>query len=168
MTARASCTFAPPLVFHRSSKIFDDQSLKVRPNQCFKPTKAHINIMTCLKDTSNNKNNSPSSSSTKNTSTGRKGILSSTARESAVIAEWEPISELERRTEEGVYYEHFNGPSKHGDQNRQRRGKEVQQNYEDDDGRSGIQTVNAIFCGYRVTKEEFLRLRSANPGDFRA
>lgn len=32
--------------------------------------------------------------------------MSPTARESAVIVEWEPVSELERRIEDGVHYEH--------------------------------------------------------------
>lgn len=72
-----------------------------------------------------------------------------TARESAVLVEWERMSELERRIEDGVNYEHA---------------------VCDDSNVAGrplmaetVGTSRGIFCGYKTTKEEHDRLKSADP-----
>lgn len=85
----------------------------------------------------------------------RNGI-SSTARESAVIVEWEPVSELERRIDEGMYYQHYI------DGEEPIRSKTLKD--ASGDG-SSMQSANGIFCGYKTTKEEVSRLKSANPDD---
>jgi len=116
-----------------------------------------------LNGTPNRHRDSPSSSSSKKdtaSDSGRDGILSSTARESAVIAEWEPILELQRHIEEGGF-----GRS-HGygsDGERGRGGGEIGQDHDWVEETDGIQVVDGVFCGYRFTKEECIRLRSANP-----
>lgn len=73
---------------------------------------------------------------------------SNTARESAVIVEWEPVtlSELERRIDEGINYQKCR--EKEGDI------------HAHEDRHQGI------FCGYKVTEEEVSRLKSANPDDY--
>lgn len=94
----------------------------------------------------------------------RNSFSSKTSRESAVIAEWEPVSNLERRIEEGMNYHHdpFSYESirqsrKHG----RRRMNVGKQMMEDDD----ITRVHGVFVGYRVTKEERARMKSAHPVD---
>jgi len=71
---------------------------------------------------------------------------SNTTREAAVIVEWEPVtlSELERRIGEGINYK--KSREKEGDIHEDRH--------------------QGIFCGYKVTKEEVSRLKSANPDDY--
>ena len=76
----------------------------------------------------------------------------STTREAAIIVEWEPVSELERRIEEGMHYEHW--ATEYGSQEKAKRRTNVQTNKK-----------RGVFCGYRVTKEEIYRLRSAHPDD---
>jgi hypothetical protein len=92
----------------------------------------------------------------------------STARESAVIVEWEPVSELQRRIDEGVNYEHWvdnynvqttsNGrpgrrPRRQGSQTVNAAGQQT----------ATLPTVKGVFCGYRCTNEERGRLKSADP-----
>lgn len=83
-----------------------------------------------------------------------RGVPSKTARESAYACEWEPMTELERRIEDGINYEHI--------QNRPKRKKS-----RGDDQRTaikdGIPTANGVFVGYTFTDEEYGRLRSADP-----
>ena len=109
----------------------------------------------------------------------KKGILSRTARESAVIVEWEPVSELERRIEDGMHYEHFDplfvygtnssqekAQHRNGNQNKGKkewnndwwRGWNVNRN-------DTYDHVESVFCGFTVTKEEIERLKSASPYD---
>mmetsp|Transcript_31952 Transcript_31952/g.52747 ORF Transcript_31952/g.52747 Transcript_31952/m.52747 type:complete len:138 (+) Transcript_31952:151-564(+) len=76
-----------------------------------------------------------------------------TARESAVIAEWEPLSELERRIEDGVHYDHW-------PETRTRNNNKQQSNAE-----SETQACRAVFCGYRTTSHDYDRLRSADPDE---
>lgn len=71
--------------------------------------------------------------------------------ESAVLEEWERMSELERRIEDGMYYEHeLQSP-------RRQQRKEYATPKDDADAAKGI------FCGYRTTDEDYSRLRSADP-----
>lgn len=83
-----------------------------------------------------------------------RGFPSKTARESAVNVEWEPMTELERRLEDGVNYEHI--PK----QARKSRpyNKDNNGNAREDE----IPAARGIFVGY-YTKEEEQRLRSADP-----
>ncbi len=76
-------------------------------------------------------------------------IPSSTARESAVIVEVEPISELERRIEEGMNYKHFS------EENKEKDGRHR-------DMPSNEESARGVFVGYFVTSEERTRLKSAN------
>eukprot|EP01083_Nonionella_stella_P200146 733268_1 len=99
---------------------------------------------------------SPRRQSTTNRQYGQNlNIPSNTARDSAVIAEWEPVSELERRIEEGMHYQHF-----------------VEDEFEEEHSDTNNtpwngNNVNGVFVGYSVTAEERSRLKSANiPDDF--
>jgi hypothetical protein len=90
---------------------------------------------------------------------GGRNSGSSTARDSAVLAEWEPVSELQRRIDEGRRYEHwveYDGPAGPGRQKRVHNAKA--------NPGSSI-TLKGVFCGYRVTKEEYSRLKSADPDE---
>jgi hypothetical protein len=79
------------------------------------------------------------------------GRSSSTARESAAHVEWEPLTELQRRIEDGVNYEHWpDDEAFRGDC------------FADEDE---PERVEGVFFGYRVTKEEYDRLKSADPDD---
>ena len=119
----------------------------------------------------------------------KNGILSRTARESAVIVDWEPVSELQRRIEDGIYYEHFDPLFVNGSEEKAKIRKELKekcrsnQNYAKDwnndwwsccFGRNNDWNVNgndihdhveSVFCGFTVTKEEKERLKSASPYD---
>ena len=93
----------------------------------------------------------------------RNSFSSRTFRESAVIAEWEPVSNLERRIEEGMNYHHdpFSYESIRQSRKNGRKinvGKQIME--EDDTTR-----VHGVFVGYRVTKEERERMKSAHPMD---
>ena len=80
---------------------------------------------------------------------------SRTALENAVLVEWERRSELERRIEDGVLYEHFEEDSYPGtQQNNHRRSNKP--SFQDTTPKS-----RGVFCGYRGTKEERDRLKSA-------
>lgn len=83
------------------------------------------------------------------------GRSSSTARDSAAHVEWEPLTELQRRIEDGVHYEHWPDDETFGDS----RTHDVAN--EDEPER----VVEGVFFGYKVTKEDYDRLRSANPDD---
>jgi hypothetical protein len=86
---------------------------------------------------------------------GQRGPSSKTARESAVNVEWEPMTELERRIEDGVNYDHFDFAN----------AKRYLQNTSKRDGRaeSDATTLIGVFCGYRYTDDEYDRLKSAHP-----
>jgi hypothetical protein len=86
---------------------------------------------------------------------GGRSSGSSTARDSAVWAEWEPVSELQRRIDEGRHYEHW---VEHQGGGRQKRAHSAKAN----PGGSSV-SIKGVFCGYRVTKEEYSRLKSADP-----
>ena len=136
-----------------------------------------------LYTTSNNSANNFNSNS--NYHKNKKGILSRTARESAVIVEWEPVSELERRIEDGVHYEHYDPSWEFGSEEKARIRKEWKERMSKKDtnedqsskeseskwgfngwkSNDNIKTVNGVFCGFRVTQEEIDRLKSANPND---
>lgn len=73
-----------------------------------------------------------------------------TSMESAVNVEWEPMSELDRRIEDGVHYEHEHCTSSHK-QPREFATKEE------------IPVARGVFCGYRYTSLEYNRLKSAAP-----
>ena len=86
-----------------------------------------------------------------------RGVPSKTARESAFNVEWEPMTELERRIEDGVNYEHLpNEPHRRAPAS----GKSRKSKPDDD-----IPLAKGVFCGYRYTTEEYDRLRSARPTD---
>lgn len=73
----------------------------------------------------------------------------STCREGAVIPEFEQVSELQRRIDEGIHYEH------------EERYFDVQEETVFEE----VTSVKGIFCGYRGTPEEKSRLKSAHPDD---
>jgi hypothetical protein len=75
-----------------------------------------------------------------------------TAMESAVGVEWEPVSELERRIEDGIHYEHW--PS-----------NQVRNQRVSGDDSTEIHKKRGIFCGFKVTDEEYTRLKSADPDE---
>jgi len=83
-------------------------------------------------------------------SSSRRG---STARESAVIVEWEPISELQRRIDEGVFYEHIPELSRESKLDNEANEQDAER------------PMRAVFCGFRMTSEEKERLGSAHPCD---
>jgi len=94
-------------------------------------------------------------------------VPSKTACDSAVNVEWEPMSELERRIEDGVNYEHFPAAF-HQNQNqphhrRERmpgchsKAKRISETEDDN-----IPGVRAVFCGYRYTPEDYNRLKAAD------
>lgn len=85
--------------------------------------------------------------------------ISNTARESAVIAEWEPVSELQRRIDDGTHYQHFEEDSGSCD-NGHANGTHGVHGVEDEVRHRGV------FCGYRATDEELVRLKSADPDDY--
>jgi hypothetical protein len=92
----------------------------------------------------------------------------STARESAVIVEWEPVSELQRRIDEGVNYEHWVDDydvqtTSNGRPGRRSRRQGSQTVNAAGQQSAGPPTVKGVFCGYKSTNEERGRLRSADP-----
>jgi hypothetical protein len=82
-------------------------------------------------------------------SPGGSGKRDRTAIESAVNVEWEPMSELDRRIEDGVHYEH-----EHCNPKKQPRKFVTKEE---------IPVTRGVFCGYRITPEEYNRLKSADP-----
>jgi hypothetical protein len=93
----------------------------------------------------------------------RNSFSSRTYRESAVIVEWEPVSNLERRIEEGMNYHHdpFSYESIRQSRKNGRKINVGKRMMEEDD----IIRVHGVFVGYRVTKEERERMKSAHPMD---
>jgi hypothetical protein len=100
------------------------------------------------------------------------GIPSKTAIESAVNVEWEPMTELERRIEDGVYYEHLPLTSEQHHRYDKRtipRSKfagttntgMIDDLVDDDD--INVNVARGVFCGYRFTKDDYNRLKSAHP-----
>jgi hypothetical protein len=87
---------------------------------------------------------------------GSRGVPSKTARESAFNVEWEPMTELDRRLEDGVNYEHM--PSQ---AHKRRSGTK---GYQDSSVDDETPSARGVFCGYRCTSEEYDRLKSADPG----
>ena len=92
-------------------------------------------------------------------------VPSKTACESAVNVEWEPMSELDRRIEDGIHYEHIPNryESEYEHEERRRmpgchsKAKRIDDNDEDNSSR-----VRAVFCAYRYTAEDYNRMKSAN------
>lgn len=85
---------------------------------------------------------------------GSRGGPSQTARESAFNVEWEPMTELDRRIEDGIHYEHMPSPVNNRQQN-SKRPSSLQQD--------GIPSARGVFVGYRFTEDEYNRLKSADP-----
>ena len=85
---------------------------------------------------------------------GSRRVPSKTARESAYYVEWEPMTELERRIEDGVNYEHIPVRRK----KRKDRSSRHRTTFQD-----SIPTADGVFVGYRFTDEERNRLKSADP-----
>jgi hypothetical protein len=75
------------------------------------------------------------------------------------MAEWEPVSELQRRIDEGIHFEHWDesggGPGRH----------KRAHNFKAHRGPTSGVSVKGVFFGYRVTKEEYSRLKSAHPDE---
>mmetsp|Transcript_33289 Transcript_33289/g.39889 ORF Transcript_33289/g.39889 Transcript_33289/m.39889 type:complete len:186 (-) Transcript_33289:628-1185(-) len=158
-TVKATCAFVHTITFERKSrvdpsKINDDPHMRILQQQFCPPIERRTKTSTYLKNTPNCQHN-------RGSPTGHNGILSSTARESAVTAEWEPILEFQRHYEEEDCYKNFASSYERDSKEKRRRREKVHQNH--DWSEEKIQVVNGVFCGYRFTKEECLRLRSANP-----
>lgn len=95
---------------------------------------------------------------------GVSGIPSKTARESAVNVEWEPMTQLERRIEDGVHYEHIPNNQRHGQGAKQARisGYHAKAaTVPGDENDDNLPRVLAVFCGYRYTQDDYSRLQSA-------
>lgn len=86
---------------------------------------------------------------------GSRGVPSKTARESAFNVEWEPMTELERRLEDGLNYDHI--PTPPSSFNPSREPKSHSERSE------SIPSTRGVFAGYRFTQEEYDRLKSADP-----
>ncbi len=94
------------------------------------------------------------------------GVPSRTACESAVNVEWEPMSELDRRIEDGINYEHT--PYHYESHKRYHKGsrmpgchskaKRIVDGEDEDDS----PPVRAVFCAYRYSEEDYNRLKSAD------
>jgi hypothetical protein len=63
------------------------------------------------------------------------------------------MTELERRIEDGVNYNHIPNSKK-----KQKKNRHAYQRVAPD-----VPSARGVFCGYRVTDEEYYRLKSANP-----
>ncbi|KAG7353518.1 hypothetical protein IV203_002873 [Nitzschia inconspicua] len=127
---------------------------------------------------SNANNGGAQSSSTSSTTTASSStwggtrpkfaVPSKTARESAVNVEWEPMTELERRIEDGIHYEHIQNHYYHHSTNHLQQTKfrrhDTSTGATDDDAKSSAASVaaKAVFCGYRYTEDEYNRLKSAD------
>jgi len=88
-------------------------------------------------------------------------VPSKTACESAVNVEWEPMTELERRVEDGIYYEHIPNHYREAQQMpgchpKAKRLIDTEEEEEDSPG------VRAVFCAYRYSEEDYNRLKSAD------
>jgi len=85
---------------------------------------------------------------------------SKTARESAVLVEWEPVSNLQRRIEAGVDYEHYTNDEDtatfQGSNRHSRRASSSSSEEMDT-------SIPAIFYGYTHSCIEKCRLKSAHP-----
>ena len=90
------------------------------------------------------------------------GVPSRTACESAVNVEWEPMTELDRRIEDGVNYEHLPSTANERQTSRKNRhsGSANAKNYDNED--DDIPSSRGVFVGYRVTDDEYNRLKSAH------
>ena len=81
-----------------------------------------------------------------------------------MTVEWEPMTELERRIEDGIHYEHipsyYSSPSDEYINNKRRTSSSTNNvdttTTHDDDASS-----RGVFCGYRYSQEEYNRLKSA-------
>ena len=90
-------------------------------------------------------------------------VPSKTACESAVIVEWEPMTELERRIEDGIHYEHIQ-PSRsqhHSSKDGPSQGNRAFKEKDSEEEESQPKT-RAVFCGYRYSEDEYNRLKSAD------
>ena len=111
-------------------------------------------------------NGGPSSSQHWGVTRSNFAVPSKTARESAVNVEWEPMTELERRLEDGIHYEHIPnhyqqsyGASQHAWQQQQRRKRK--NTVSDKTSEEDAPSTRAVFCGYRYTEDEYNRLKAA-------
>jgi hypothetical protein len=104
------------------------------------------------------------------TSSGGSGTKTpcKTAIESAVNVEWEPLTELERRINDGIHYEHipnlqnrFQGSKQGRIPDNRSYGTTIAGDHDDGD----LAQVQSIFCGYRFTEDEYNRLQSAKVVD---
>jgi hypothetical protein len=91
-----------------------------------------------------------------------------TARESAVLVEWERMSELERRIEDGINYEYDPFMSDSNFVAGRNYHKNAAANAAAGQSRNKEKKKSApptrgVFCGYRATQEEIDRLKSADP-----
>ncbi len=81
------------------------------------------------------------------------GVPSRTACEGAVNIEWEPMSELDRRIEDGIHYEHRRNHYESHSKTRR-----IDDAKDDDDS----PPVRAVFCAYHYSEEDYNRLKSAD------
>mmetsp|Transcript_26598 Transcript_26598/g.57019 ORF Transcript_26598/g.57019 Transcript_26598/m.57019 type:complete len:167 (+) Transcript_26598:166-666(+) len=94
-------------------------------------------------------------------------VPSKTVCESAVNVEWEPMSEMERRIEDGIHYEHVPNHYHQPQEPNKKRGrmpgchpKAKRIVDEEEDGPSN--GARAVFCAYRYSDEDYNRLKSAD------
>jgi hypothetical protein len=90
-----------------------------------------------------------------------------TARESAVLVEWERMSELERRIEDGINYEYdpFMSDSNFvaGRNHKNAAAAAGRKTKGSKQDKKSVPPMRGVFCGYRATQEEIDRLKSADP-----
>mmetsp|Transcript_23793 Transcript_23793/g.70309 ORF Transcript_23793/g.70309 Transcript_23793/m.70309 type:complete len:184 (-) Transcript_23793:141-692(-) len=94
------------------------------------------------------------------------GPSPSTVMDSSAVLdpEWETVSELQRRIEEGSQYEHW--PEFGSDAARRRRTEAADaKSRREASTRNADPSTRGVFCGFVGTEEERRRMRSADPSD---
>jgi hypothetical protein len=85
--------------------------------------------------------------------------------DSAVNVEWEPMTELERRVEDGIHYEHilsyYSSPSDEYTNRKRSTTRTEGSNKNNVDVTDDDASTQGVFCGYRYSQEEYNRLKSA-------
>ena len=87
--------------------------------------------------------------------------------ESAILVDWDPVSELERRIDHGKEYEHwpeksFYGSSSYVNGNSNVNSFHRRKSMDED---HGMPCVRGVFCGFRSSVDERARLKNANPDE---
>jgi hypothetical protein len=85
-----------------------------------------------------------------------------------VLVDWEPVSELDRRMDDGMLFEHYTTTSSSSSKSHQRSHSDRNNNQHSSSNHqdsAATPTFRGIFCGYRMTSYEYQRLKSAHPAN---